>query len=146
LSLATGARDRRHRAAARRVDRCPVAGAHEQTTVRQPCNASSLFVQQYLRIDARSHRCPRFEPLSPVAAWDKMLEAVTFDLWLDLDESSWEEVRRRLATTSSLYRAARKAMAQPRSAVGRRLANALRDAEESGIMGALMWANWADTT
>ena len=67
-----------------------------------------------------------------------MLEAVIFDLRLDLDDSTMAKVRRRLATTSSLYRAVRKAMAQPRSSVGKRLANALRDAEESGVMGELM--------
>lgn len=75
-----------------------------------------------------------------------MLEAVIFDLRLDLDDSTMAKVRRRLATTSSLYRAVRKAMAQPRSSVGKRLANALRDAEESGVMGELMWGQWADTT
>jgi len=113
---------------------------------RQPSGLADLVTSWITQVDGVVAAALMFEPLSPVTDWDKMLEAVTFDLWLDLDVSTMAKVRRRLATTSSLYRAVRKAVAHPRSAVGKRLANAFRDAEESGVMGELMWGHWADGT
>jgi len=112
---------------------------------RQPSQLADLVTSWVTQVDGVVAAALMFEPLSPVTDWDKMLEAATFDLWLDLDDSTMAKVRRRLATTSSRYRAVRKATAQPRSAVGKRLANALRDVKESGIMGVLMWGDWAES-
>ncbi len=72
---------------------------------RQPSELADLLNSWVTQVDGVVAAALMFEPLSPVAAWDKMLEAVTFDLWLDLDEVTGEQVRRRLATTSSLYTA-----------------------------------------
>jgi hypothetical protein len=113
---------------------------------RQPSGLADLVASWVTQVGGVLAAALMLEPLSPFADWDEMFEEVTFDLWFDLDDSTMAKVRRRLATTSSSYRAVRKALAQPRSAVGKRLASALRDAQESGVTGELMWGGWADAT
>jgi len=120
----------------------------ENTFHRAPSNPRTLarLVATWITdIDATIPAALLLEPLNPTAKWAEQLEGLTFDLDLDLDAAVITELRRRFAGTSSIYGDVRNALAHPRSAIAQRFGRALRDAQESGVMGPLMYGNWDGT-
>jgi hypothetical protein len=78
-------------------------------------------------------------PSSERAEWDELLEGLTTSAWTELSSEASKQLGRRLKRLGTNYRAVASALASPRGRLGRGLKAALIDANESGVMGAVLW-------